>query len=746
MTSKGEIKTQPGCDSNNYPQAICAGKLIGEPLNANDFATLARSWITPELAEIACIRRVAHEEGRELVAGKAGRDYSGIVFPYFLPGKTQPHSFRLRRDNCELDQKGNELEKYLSAGNSQNRLYFIPGENPNALTDVSLPVLLVEGEKKALALSRLASYDAASPRFLVVAVAGVWNWKGKTGKDVNSNGKRVDVRGPIPDLDLIDWKGRPVYIVFDSDVHTNWKVRAARIALARELAERGAKILLTDLPESPRKLGIDDYLCSHGAEAALRLFEEAEELSLSRFQLRESGVWWMDPDREHPKDVWVCSWLEITALTRDNDAQNWGRLLSFQDPEDKMHFWAMPMELLAGDGNEYRRRLLSEGLRIGTRMSARDKLAEYLQSSLPKRKVRCVPRLGWFGNTFVLPDTTIGEVSGERVIYQTDSDEDHFYRCSGSLGDWQQNVAQLCSGNSSLTFSVAVAFAGPLLDISGQESGGFNWVGDSSTGKSTALMACGSVWGGGGRLGFCNTWRATANGLEAIAELHNDVVLCLDEIAQVDPREAGEIAYLLANGIGKLRMTRSIAARRKPTWRLLFLSSGEIPLAEHIRSAGKRVRGGQEVRLLELPADAGAGLGLFEDLHGFDSGDSFAKALTRNAKKYYGVAGRKALEFLVSNRERVAEAVRRHQNHFIQTHVPKGASGEISRAAGRFALVAAAGELASEAGITGWNEHDAEKAAIRLFKVFVERRTLRGGDEEAAIRQVRQFLEAHGSS
>ena len=43
------------------------------------------------------------------------------------------------------------------------------------------------------------------------------------------------------------------------------------------------------------------------------------------------------------------------------------------------------------------------------------------------------------------------------------------------------------------------------------------------------------------------TWRATANGLEAAAELHNHGLLCLDELGQVDPKEAGETAYLLAD-------------------------------------------------------------------------------------------------------------------------------------------------------------------------------------------------------
>ncbi len=33
----------------------------------------------------------------------------------------------------------------------------------------------------------------------------------------------------------------------------------------------------------------------------------------------------------------------------------------------------------------------------------------------------------------------------------------------------------------------------------------------------------------------------------------NDALLCLDEIEQMQPSEIGEVAYMLANGVGKVR-------------------------------------------------------------------------------------------------------------------------------------------------------------------------------------------------
>ncbi len=208
---------------------------------------------------------------------------------------------------------------------------------------------------------------------------------------------------------------------------------------------------------------------------------------------------------------------------------------------------------------------------------------------------------------------------GEHYILQHTGAIDHAYRQRGTVESWQEHVARYAIGNSRLGLALSTAFAAPLLYPTGSESGGFHFRGGSSTGKTTALHVAGSAWGGGGIRGFIRTWRATSNGLEGVAALHCDALLCLDEIGQVDGRDAGQIAYMLANGQGKTRAGRSGETRPAAEWRLLFLSSGEISLADKIAEdgRGRRIAAGQEVRIVDIAADAGAGLGIFENLHGF---------------------------------------------------------------------------------------------------------------------------------
>ena len=65
------------------------------------------------------------------------------------------------------------------------------------------------------------------------------------------------------------------------------------------------------------------------------------------------------------------------------------------------------------------------------------------------------------------------------------------------------------------------------------------------------------------------TWRATANGLEAVAAENSDGLLVLDEISQANAREVDQVVYMLANNAGKARASRAGGARQQINW-LLF--------------------------------------------------------------------------------------------------------------------------------------------------------------------------------
>jgi predicted P-loop ATPase len=243
----------------------------GTALSAADYENLAARSISRELADAAGLRRVDSLTGQLMFHRKQG-DCSGILIPNIAPWDGSPREYRLRLDHPPLEQRKDgtihEGHKYLQPPGRPNLLYFPPGITQQTLDDPAMPVMITEGEFKALALWGLANYGVSTPRFLPVAVPGVWNWRGTIGKAPGPNGERRDVRGVIPDIELIVWKNRRVIVAYDADAGDNPSVRAARSSLSSELRERCAQVGFLAWPLHEGK-GIDDRLASVGSERVL---------------------------------------------------------------------------------------------------------------------------------------------------------------------------------------------------------------------------------------------------------------------------------------------------------------------------------------------------------------------------------------------------------------------------------------------------------------------------------------------
>jgi putative DNA primase/helicase len=343
--------------------------------------------------------------------------------------------------------------------------------------------------------------------------------------------------------------------LLDNGDVSDWRVASGTVEEFLELVAAAVPLDAAALSELRARwgLGIDAESTTSDRMGAAKSRPDA-----SPFHLTEDAVIYCDPTPDK-EPLLICGRLEVAALTCDTRGDGWGRLLRWRDSNGQAHEWAMPMSLLAGDGNEYRQRLLDGGLYIAPGRSARELLTVYLQTMKPERRALCAVSVGWHDHNFVLPNATIGPEGAKTVLFQSPFEADHHLNVCGTVDDWRKNVGLYCSGNSRLILAASCAFAGPLLSVVGGECGGVHFVGATSTGKSTALLVGGSVLGGGGRNGFVESWRTTGNGLEAIAANHNDLTLFLDELAQMDAREAADIAYLLGNGTGKSRMTKAIS-------------------------------------------------------------------------------------------------------------------------------------------------------------------------------------------
>lgn len=442
----------------------------------------------------------------------------------------------------------------------------------------------------------------------------------------------------------------------------------------------------------------------------------------------------------HQEWVPISSPIWVLAETSDEQGRGYGRLLEWLDSAGRSRQWSMPVRsLVPRNGDEVFAALLDAGLPF-IELGHKRKLNAYLMSCQPERRITCVERTGWHGRAYVLPQGSIGP-DADGVILQTTGYAASDFTERGTLAEWQQGVAALAVGNSRLCFALSLAFAAPLLTLVGMEGGGFHLKGESTDGKTTIMKAAASVYGNPDR--YSQTWRATGNAIEGIASRRNDAVLCLDELGELDGKEAGQVAYMLANGQGKGRSKQDGELRERKAWRLLFLSTGELSLEDHAASAGQRTQAGMEVRTIQIPSDTGHH-GAFEWLHGMESGRTFADTLKANSDSQHGSAFRTYAEALAGDLDAHSERLRGEIKRLAAELTPKGAGNQVGRAINRFALVAAAGELATRLGVTGWPEGEALRAVRVCLKAWLAERGHLGNKEDAAtLEQVRGFVTAH---
>jgi putative DNA primase/helicase len=450
-----------------------------------------------------------------------------------------------------------------------------------------------------------------------------------------------------------------------------------------------------------------------------------------------SGLYWHGVNKDgEDLDQWICSPLHADAMTCSERDTEHGLLLRFRNAGGRWREWSMPMELLKGSGEELRGELLALGVRIDP--ASHRLLNAYLMSRYPKRRVLAATSTGWHtgteGGVFVLPNRIIG--TGD-VRFQSEHAQHDEFATAGTLDGWQREIAARCVGNPMLVLAVSAALAGPLLTKVHRTGGGFHLVGDSSTGKSTALACGASVWGGPG---FVRTWRATANGLEGIAAALNDTALILDEISEADPRELGAVIYAIGNGTGKSRASRTGGARAVRRWRVMLLSSGERTLSATMTEGGKRAKAGQEARLMDIPC--ARRFGLFDELHGLPNGRALSDTLRTAAAAHHGHAGPALVERLVSDPGDVGELLAD-----IQARPEFAAETSLEgRAAGAFALAALAGELATAYGITGWPEGEALTAAATAYQAWKTHRGKGHTETRQILEAIDDFVSSHGDA
>ena len=176
-------------------------------------------------------------------------------------------------------RKHGKTIKFCQAGGSLTGIYlpgFMNWQEISLLN--SRQVFLVEGEGKAACAAKLG--------LAAIGLGGVDAFQ--------SSRYEIELLDPLP---MFNWKDRSVVICFDSDVRVKPDVIRAQTKLASLLTNKGARVVITQIPNPPPdsgddKWGLDDYLLH--STGGLDAFEDLLAESLPPSEARE--LWSMNSE------------------------------------------------------------------------------------------------------------------------------------------------------------------------------------------------------------------------------------------------------------------------------------------------------------------------------------------------------------------------------------------------------------------------------------------------------------------
>ena len=457
-----------------------------------------------------------------------------------------------------------------------------------------------------------------------------------------------------------------------------------------------------------------------------------------RFDTNNRGVWWInvrtdkDGDIVEAEPLLLSDPIDIIGTGQDNDGAYY-RIIKFKDKITRQQKTAALPQAEIADGKCWGR-LGFYGLSIESNPTKRRKLADYLQKEGSQTAFTITDRAGWHEDSYIMPsgETITATDKDPAIIYNGDTSQAKAYQPNGELTDWQQNIARYAVGNSRLCLALGASFAAPLLSLLNEESGGFHLMGDSSDGKTTAAKVALSVWGKPS--GSLLSWSGTKIGFSNTAAARNDGLLVLDEIGQASPHVIGDTVYSVMNGINKVQGAKQGGNRALSRWKVMMFSTGEKTPDSILKHHKGDWNAGQAARLPSIRA--AAQYGIYDTLHGFEDGALLSEHIAQSAEKYHGVAGRLFIRQLLDDLEQAKQQATERMAAFMAT-IPE-LSGQARRVAKRFAIAAAALELA--APVTGLPVGVGMAGVKKCFDEWLEANGAGKHEDRRIIEQAEDFI------
>lgn len=379
--------------------------------------------------------------------------------------------------------------------------------------------------------------------------------------------------------------------------------------------------------------------------------------------------------------------------------------------------------------------LRNKGLEINYISKHHPYLANYISAqTITSPKWRIVSSSGWKNGAYIYPNgEIIGEMENKQPLFLRNQPINaELFNQSCTLDEWKENVAKYAKGNDLIILALLFALAAPVIKVVNAPHFGIHIYGESSKGKSICSYVANSVYGHGKDLE--RSWSATRTALINEAIARNDCLLVMDELTNLSPDLGIGITYELFQGVEKLRGNADNGQNRRiRNWQTMILSNGEKNLVDQLKDIfkekkGNVVKAGELVRMLNISFEGLTNYHQFANDPNlptpYHKSLAFVDFIKSNASKFYGVAGREWISFIMNNQTLLNTEKERNERIFINKMIeikPKDVEYEelnqIGRVAKNFALLITVGKCSKH--ITGLNDEEVEQAIFNCFKLWV---------------------------
>jgi hypothetical protein len=232
----------------------------GDPVLHRDHLRELRSSTISRASALAA--GLWSEPDARIVSSILNREMRGgalyLVYPYRRPGRPRAEFFRVKRTGSR--------PRYLQPRRTPTGIFYPPGALAGGgLQDTRRPLIVVEGEKKALALDRMG--------YSVIGLPGVWCAHDKAARKAT---RTLRLHAWIREDVVV--QGRTIVVCFDANIRKSGDVRRAAERTAKMFIEAGAAdVRIVPWAAAPPRgvNGVDDLAAELGDDAVNDLIASA---------------------------------------------------------------------------------------------------------------------------------------------------------------------------------------------------------------------------------------------------------------------------------------------------------------------------------------------------------------------------------------------------------------------------------------------------------------------------------------